>query len=81
MSEHLFDLDELNAPLATVSVDPRRQHISLITDEAWAGAFVDLGCELHWWSQMALHLDAVGARQLGEALIVWADRHEGRATT
>lgn len=77
VSDALFDLSELQAPLATVNVDPKCQHIVLATDDhPAAGAYVDLGPELHWWSSFALHLDPTGARELGHALIAWADRRQ-----
>lgn len=71
----LFDL-----PPAFVKVDPVRHHITMAANPFGQcdGAFVDLGCELHWWSQTALHLDAAGARKLGLALVAWAERAERR---
>lgn len=75
-SEALFDL-----PPALVKRDATRGHITLAANPFGQcdGAFVDLGAALHWWSQTALHLDVVGARTLGEHLIAWADKRDGRA--
>lgn len=71
----LFDL-----PPAFVKRDEARGHITLAANPFGRcdGAFVDLGCELRWWSNTALHLDAVGARRLGEYLTAWADKVEAR---
>lgn len=78
MAEHLFDLGELTGPIATIKVDPRCQHITVHNENEILGAFVDLGCELHWWSSYALHLDVAGARELADALNAWADRHDNK---
>lgn len=69
----LFDL-----PPAFVKRDAVRGHITLAANPFGQcdGAFVDLGCELHWWASAALHLDATGARLLGEYLIAWADKKD-----
>lgn len=71
----LFDL-----PPAFVKVDGVRGHITLAANPFGQcdGAFTDLGCELRWWANTSLHLDPVGARLLGEALIAWADRRTER---
>lgn len=63
-------------PPAFVKADRTRGHITLAANPFGQcdGAFVDLGSELHWWANTALHLDAEGARLLGRALIAWADR-------
>lgn len=71
MEEALFDL-----PPAFVKQDAVRGHITLAANPFGRcdGAFVDLGCELHWWAHTPLNLDKTGARLLGEALIRWAER-------
>lgn len=76
----LFDIHQ-GQPVtyAKVTVDPRCQHITLLDADGGHGAFADFGIELHWWSMSALHLDANGARDLGKALIDWADRRKAVA--
>lgn len=71
----LFEL-----PPAFVKVDAERGHITLAANPFGQcdGAFVDLGSELHWWAHTSLHLDPIGARLLGEALVAWADRKAAR---
>lgn len=63
-----------STPVDRVQVDPIRGHIGLVVDRAAQGAFVDLGPVLHWWSYTSLHMTPTQARELGIALIAWADR-------
>ena len=57
----------------------RRGHIALIPEgESFAAlAFIDEGRTLHACSSICGNLTPTTARQLGEELIVWADRKEG----
>ena len=68
-------------PIQSVKVDTTRGHISLVVDDAAAGAFVDLGSELHWWSHTSLHMSPEQAHEVGSALVAWAARRQGRATS
>lgn len=62
-----------------VKVDNPRGHISMVADGVGEGAFCDLGSELHWWSHSSLHLGPEQARELGEALVAWADKRQPKA--
>lgn len=63
-------------PVDFVKVDRQRGHISLVVDRKAEGVFVDLGSVLHWWAYTALHMTPDQARELGEALVAWADRKQ-----
>lgn len=64
--------------LDSVTVDPQRGHIALVVGRVAAGAFVDLGPELHWWSHTSLHLSPADAHELGTALVEWAAKRAAR---
>lgn len=59
-----------------VHIDRKRGHITLAReDEAAVVTFVDLGPVLNLWQyEGGVELDHNAARDLGAALIAWADR-------
>jgi hypothetical protein len=63
-----------------VLVDPQRGHITLTGEgEAASVTFVDLGPVLSVWQYAGgVELDHLTAKQLGTALVAWADRKAAR---
>lgn len=62
-----------------VKPDPGRGHIALVRDCETVVTFTDLGPVLHVWQcGGGVELDAATARELGEALVAWADRKASR---
>lgn len=67
-------------PIEAVKVDAQRGHVSLVVDGRAEGAFVDLGTVLHWWAYTPLHMSPEQAREVGSALIAWAERRREPVT-
>lgn len=64
-----------------VRVDPDRGHITLYREgEAAVVTLVDLGPVLNLWQyEGGVELDPAIARELGAALVAWADRKAARS--
>ena len=60
----------------SIHPDPIRGHIGILTDSGQGASFCDVGPTLDLWAGQTIRFTPITARELGEALIDWADRKE-----